>query len=1041
MEDDRKDSKKDDKKEDKKEEWDISHKVGIKLLSKVQLENVLPTYHNLFRKFDACREAAKREAKTSTRHYQYNFMYDNIFSILGNRGTGKTSVAFTLEKMIRDEYEEKYHDVVLPIIIPEAIPENCSILGWLLAIVKDKIEELEKIAADKRKKENTSSFWDQCRINEKPLQDKLEHMTQLFHAGSYNPSNEASYYKAVDNSVVQAEDYYQFAKSIADLWDAWVKRIQELNQHDMEKGGCPMIYFIFDDVDLAPDRIEQLLSVMIKYLSHPNIIVLTTADEDMFLEVIENLLDRNIGRVPKEWREYLRTNRYSRVLRWEKEEEDDDDDKNELIAKTARMYLGKVLPTSTRYYLRTFQTAKQKELFCLEDNCNLGQGVYKKIGQLLKAVNASEEDDFMMQNNGHLNFYLKYMGNTSRQIGNVYIALQEFIDNMCLIAEEERGEERESLINTIYQNSRYFIRVALNANHELSEFIQKTDKFLDEIFLAEYNQWRIYINYTQLMDFLFEKMENMEKMSNYNKQKIINIGLQLFSLFAFVENILLLMEQGVDSGITNRAKIHTVPFMADYIETIAFEKRHVLRKKLPPNEFFMHYNDLLDRMDIITTSRMSDRKFNMEYFYNFRNDTFENGRIKEKRLEAIYWADRQWFRSLAGMLSMVYGNVYLFDADSIAECVVFMERGQMTECEGYVDREIKENIGNCFWKMKMQDAWAEIKDAWATIWEQYKEAPQNTLGEKDSEEIYNIIITDIIKRMGEQTKEGENEDYYVEVSKVIAECLSYLKGEDDNITSAFPQTGLLFLRKEVLFKLTERIENFGSYDETRMLLLEYQKTIAGFETRIGECGILENKEEVLNQLDRLRDKWRMKQRRKSIYDLAIRLERETEEDCIITKGLYLDLVGELNQIVVEVKETKGFYFEDESEREEIFGLIADLTAKIKLGVRINDREGIAKALEISFEILSFEVLQIIYISQTISQRYENNNLSSKALEKVKTEKGQEDTYYFGVYKSIIKYLETEKKQEKFDMRKDIESAVKGERQRYINRLLAEVENE
>lgn len=52
-------------------ERDIRHKVGIKLFSKAQLENVLPTYENLFHKIDKCRSVAKKELKESgKRHYQ-----------------------------------------------------------------------------------------------------------------------------------------------------------------------------------------------------------------------------------------------------------------------------------------------------------------------------------------------------------------------------------------------------------------------------------------------------------------------------------------------------------------------------------------------------------------------------------------------------------------------------------------------------------------------------------------------------------------------------------------------------------------------------------------------------------------------------------------------------------------------------------------------------------------------------------------------------------------------------------------------------------
>lgn len=97
---------------DKYAERSCMHKVGVKILSDTQLKNILPTYENLFAKIEDCRSAASNELnlrKSEKKHYQDNFMYDNVFSILGKRGTGKTSVAFTLQKKIRDNKEHSFY--------------------------------------------------------------------------------------------------------------------------------------------------------------------------------------------------------------------------------------------------------------------------------------------------------------------------------------------------------------------------------------------------------------------------------------------------------------------------------------------------------------------------------------------------------------------------------------------------------------------------------------------------------------------------------------------------------------------------------------------------------------------------------------------------------------------------------------------------------------------------------------------------------------------------------------------------------------------
>lgn len=662
----------------------INHKVGVKVLTEAQLENVLPTYENFFQKVEVCRDVAQKELLSlEKRHYQYNFMYDNVFSFLGKRGTGKTSVAFTLQKMIKEKYEKVHHDVVLPLIIPEVIPDNCTVLGWILAIVGEEIGKLEEEIKDLQKKARNEEYWSRCRYMEEgedkeSLKAKLDNLSQLFYAGSYNPSNEASYYKAVDNSVQQAADYYKFGKDIAEVWDAWVKRIQyahELKATDeaTNKQICPMIYFIFDDVDLAPEKIEELLSVIIKYLSHPNIIVLTTADESLFLEVTEKSLDRKIGRLPGEWRQFLAQKPQASYDSWRRSDLTKSMETEDLISRTARMYLGKVMPTSTRYYLRLFNTAKQKENFCLEDKESLGAAITREIQLLVDCCTKGTIHNFMISDGGIVNFYLKFFGNTSRQIGNVYIAFQELVKTFQSVAQRTQKEtlKKETALSKIYQNFRNFLSIAINANHELAKAVENVEEFVDEVYKMEYNQWKMYINYSYLNEFLNNSL------SKKSKQKKIQISMQLYALLIFGENLLLIMEYALSEGITGRKKIHAVPFLVEYIGQSVYNERKLFRDDLEPNEFFGHYVNLLDRLEFIVENRRMDAKFNMEYFYDFRE---YSGKKIERNVEllTIYHNNPQWFKQLAGMLSLVYGNTYLIGENDIRECLIAFDKSYLT---------------------------------------------------------------------------------------------------------------------------------------------------------------------------------------------------------------------------------------------------------------------------------------------------------------------------------------------------------------------------
>lgn len=58
--------------------------------------------------------------------------YDQIFSLLGGRGAGKTSMLLT----IYNELKTNDENILLPIIMPELIDEDEDILSWLLSAMK-----------------------------------------------------------------------------------------------------------------------------------------------------------------------------------------------------------------------------------------------------------------------------------------------------------------------------------------------------------------------------------------------------------------------------------------------------------------------------------------------------------------------------------------------------------------------------------------------------------------------------------------------------------------------------------------------------------------------------------------------------------------------------------------------------------------------------------------------------------------------------------------------------------------------------------------
>lgn len=1020
----------------------MEHKVGIKILAESGLENIFPMYRSLENKIEECRAAAGKRQHVQKKHYQYNYMYDNVFSILGKRGTGKTSVAFTLKERIESDRKHP-EDVVLPIIIPEVIPEDCSILGWILAVVKEEVEHLEKRLKESQSGTDKDKYWDTCRYSdgaaESSLSKKLNRLNQMFFAGKYNPANENSYYKAVENSAVQAEKFYQFAQEVAELWDLWVSRLKNGREET-----CPLIYFIFDDVDLAPEKIGELLSVIIKYLSHPNIIVITTADEELFLEVTENRLDRSIGRLPKEWRTYL--HHVAENTLYFDEEIEEKKKERDVVSETARMYLGKVMPPSTRYYLRLFHTASQKERFLLEElrsveweagsgqtvgerrlgmegMHSLGECVRGQMQRLLAyAVEGKKPPKcFMGEQNRIVNFYLNFFGNTSRQIANTYIGIRNLVDNLCWeIKRANEGElGREYYLSRVYEICRYFISQVIHTNHNLSGKIEATDDFVDEAFMMEYRGWKLYVNYAYLNEFLRENRDEHE-------QKYLSMGLQLFSLMAFVENILLILEFCTDYGITGRRQISTVRHFAGFLNGEVLDGRFVFRDDLSAEDFFGQYTTLLDRLGAIVANRNSDKKLDAEFFYNLKNEMPEIGEVKFLHLWYMYRKNPRWLREMIGMTAMVYGNAYLVNRSLIEACLRSGEDTCRMGYQAYSDRSLEENIKGYMSGFDLYEYADRMLEDVKRIFHAYNADAYDG----DTYGMYLYDTAEELRGMLEQQDTGmrETEQYLP-----LATVLKYVEDSCDGIDSLLEHCS-----QDTLDELQELLT--GSLDKNSIQEM-LQKEIGCMEKVDGGVSavIFYDPEHWVEALQNLEKSPQNTVRRnvREIYRLigwifeedsdAKRVER-------ITVWLGANETARLKKLLDELQE---YLIEDRAMRETVQELQEDLDFAIELDNPMQTNW----AIEMGVHLLVAQYLQGIYLSVYIKEAYDVGYLSAKNFQWVSG--GKEKTYYYKLFEimkataegSVEVGMSMQKNKE--ELQSIINKITRRQRGKYIDQLLRE----
>ena len=117
---------------------------------------------------------------------------NNVFSILGKRGAGKSSILLTLKENI----EKENKDIILPIILPQTMRNKGNIMGWVLGSFKYIVDELSKEEVIIENRSNENYFLNCRKYNENT---KIKQM--------YNDVLELYSYTKEDYEYILRENY------------------------------------------------------------------------------------------------------------------------------------------------------------------------------------------------------------------------------------------------------------------------------------------------------------------------------------------------------------------------------------------------------------------------------------------------------------------------------------------------------------------------------------------------------------------------------------------------------------------------------------------------------------------------------------------------------------------------------------------------------------------------------------------------------------------------------------------------------------------
>lgn len=428
----------------------------------------------------------------------YDEKFNNNISILAGRGMGKSSALITIISQIESsQYFKKvsakknYIDIINPMIDPEDINENSDILGWVITSLFEQANQLEQTDS---KKSDLNYYFNIDNSIHHDLQEKKKELISYYSIYSKEYSNVAL------NNSVNVHDYnsnlediltfdYKLHKCFIEFINMIIKYKRDINRHTM-KGLAgekiePLIYFFFDDVDMSSKKSIKILTDILSYFAHPNIVIFISGDYQVF----EQSLMAYFMSETKEVTLKMSYKKRKKEIKFAKDR--------------TEYFLKKVLPPSYRFYVQEFSNDAAKivhhyhsnrdniferknilellsYVFCagLEADNDPEKNVYLKTFIVPKP---NDNDDFDKEKLVELNdeirmnylyAYLSVFSVNIRGFMNVYNYLVKEAENIFEL--ENKNLKEYWNINKFKE----FLRVILNSKHTYQKYQNNIEKFI-----------------------------------------------------------------------------------------------------------------------------------------------------------------------------------------------------------------------------------------------------------------------------------------------------------------------------------------------------------------------------------------------------------------------------------------------------------------------------------------------------------------------------------------------------------------------------------
>jgi hypothetical protein len=464
--------------------------IGARALGE-QIYKIMPTYSILLKQLEEIRtvvniiNSQKRDDEVSKRDV------NNTIGIFGARGTGKTSVLYTVQEHIHNNK----NDIILPLIEPDNFGDNTKIIGSIVGFLKEEgdkiLKQLEMLSHNEKECKEFSKYFNKGTLKpNNPLKQIINETIEyhLYTENQYrnllgqNYEDLATHIKKSSRLLVPD---IAFKNKLNELIDEIVYLKQKLN-----KSEVPSLIFIFiDDIDLKTSKTRELMDALLQYTNHPQIVTVLSGDYEILLESLTIALLANehlekIGLNPRNSLKFKHSDN-------SKSTNSDDFSPITILQRKSNLaheYLKKVIPSARRH-----QLVKWNE----ETIPYFAFGEASLLSQLAKLME-SEQSVFSYKNEKNellpiKNSY-KIFDERPRGIVYAYYNLVKLIKFKDTNETQNNNKENLEYKKDLFRYVKTFVDTLILSS---SSLLQYQDLFFDKFILWGNDESTTFINYSQ----------------------------------------------------------------------------------------------------------------------------------------------------------------------------------------------------------------------------------------------------------------------------------------------------------------------------------------------------------------------------------------------------------------------------------------------------------------------------------------------------------------------------------------------------------------